>query len=117
MRSAILVLLTGCGSTNLTGAWSGECAFEDYEMALDLDLTQSADVLEGTAASSFSWQGYDFDFTGTAAGSEVDGVVALVLDLQDGGSIALDMDVASDSRIEGSCSGDGGIFGGGWLER
>ena len=41
----LLVLLSGCGSANLTGSWSGECGFEDYSMLLDLDLTQSGDVL------------------------------------------------------------------------
>lgn len=117
MRAVLLVLLSGCGSANLTGAWSGECAFEDYDMLIDLDLTQSDTLLDGTAAASFSWQGYDFDFSGTATGSESEDVVALTLDLGDGGTIVLDMDAASPDRIEGSCAGDGGISGGGWLER
>ncbi|MFT5681420.1 MAG: hypothetical protein ACI8RZ_002326 [Myxococcota bacterium] len=117
MRPVFLILLAGCGSANLTGVWSGECAFEDYDMLLDLDLTQSAELLDGTAEASFSWQGYDFDFSGTATGSESEDAVALTLALGDGGTVSLDMDVASPNRIEGSCAGDGGISGGGWLER
>ncbi len=117
MRVFLLVLLSGCGSANLTGSWSGECGFEDYSMLLDLDLTQSGTLLDGAAAASFSWEGYDFEFSGSALGSEEAEVVELTLDLGDGGTVVLDMDVASPGRIEGSCAGDGGIFGGGWLER
>ena len=117
MRGAVLVLLAGCGSVDLTGAWSGECAFEDYEMALTLDLSQDGEALSGSADAGFSWQGYDFDFSGTAAGTEIDGAVDLSLDLGKGGTVDITADLAGEDRIEGACSGDGGISGGGWLER
>ena len=117
MRVFLLVLLSGCGSANLTGAWSGECAFEDYTMLIDLDIIQSDTLLDGTAAAAFSLGDYDVEFSGSALGSEEAEVVELTLDLGDGGTVVLDMDVASPGRIEGSCAGDGGIFGGGWLER
>ena len=117
MRGAVLVLLAGCGSVNLTGSWSGECQFEDYDMAIDLELAQEDDALSGDADADFSWQGYDFVFSGTATGTVVDDAVDLTLELGDGGTIEISADVASGSRIEGECSGDGGIHGGGWLER
>jgi len=117
MHRAALLLLTGCGSTTLTGTWSGECAFTDYEMVLDVELTQSEDLLDGSATAGFSWQGYDFDYAGTAAGSVAEDVVLLELELGDGGLISLDFTMPSPGRMEGECRGDGGIYGGGWLER
>ena len=86
MHRTVLLLLTGCGSTTLTGTWSGECAFADYEMILDVELTQSADLLDGTAAAMFAWQGYDFEYSGTAAGSVAEDVVVLDLELWTMGS-------------------------------
>lgn len=117
MSRAALLLLTGCGSTTMTGAWSGECAFADYEMRLEVELTQSAELLDGTAAAAFDWQGYDFEYSGTAAGSVIEDVVVLELDLGADGIISLDFTAPSPGRMEGECSGDGGISGGGWLER
>ena len=117
MHRTALLLLTGCGSTTLTGTWSGECAFADYEMILDVELTQSAELLDGTAAAMFAWQGYDFEYSGTAAGSVAEDVVVLDLDLGDDGVISLDFTMPSPGRMEGECRGDGGISGGGWLER
>ena len=117
MHRAALLLLTGCGSTNLTGSWSGECDFADYEMAIGVELTQSEELLEGSATAGFSWQGYDFDYSGTATGSVVEDVVLLELDLGEDGLISLDFTTPAPGRMEGACSGDGGIYGGGWLER
>ena len=44
-------------------------------------------------------------------------VVLLELGLGDGGLISLDFTMPSPGRMEGECRGDGGIYGGGWLER
>ena len=119
MRSMVLLLLTGCGGgLEMTGAWSGNCDFPDYTMDLDLDLTQEDDAVSGSAAGGFSWQGYDFSFSGSADGtvSEESAQLTLTFD-SDGGVVDLDLTMADPDRVEGSCSGDGGISGGGWLER
>ena len=122
MRSMMLMLLTGCGGgllggDGLDGKWSGECAFDDYTMAIDVDLVVEGEAITGDAAASFTWQGYDFDDSGTVDGIVTDDGAALTLALEEDGLIEMSLDQADDSRLEGSCWGTGGTTGGGWLER
>lgn len=117
----MLLLLVGCGGgggLEMTGDWTGLCSFSDYGMDLDLTLTQEDETVTGDAAGGFSWQGVDFSFSGTAEGtvSEDDLLLTLSFD-SDGGTVVLDVAMADPDRVEGECSGDGGISGGGWLER